>query len=118
MISFFLFPCKSTFKVDVHSIFNSLLHCGHFIFSSSLITIDNSSKHPCSVKPRRKYSCPPSTKQLLQLHSLKSWVYSLDKKQILQCYGKSDSRPAMEVLDFVNKKWLPYANEQLKQIAA
>lgn len=44
--------------------------------------------------------------------------YSLDKKQILQCYGKSDSRPAMEVLDFVNKKWLPYANEQLKQIAA
>ena len=44
--------------------------------------------------------------------------YSLDKKQILQCYGKSDSKPAVEVLDFVNKKWLPYANEQLKQIAA
>ncbi|MBO5067732.1 MAG: PcfJ domain-containing protein, partial [Clostridia bacterium] len=43
--------------------------------------------------------------------------YSLDKKQILQCYGKSDTRPAVEVLDFVNKKWLPYANEQLKLVA-
>ena len=43
--------------------------------------------------------------------------YSLDKHKVLQCYGNNDTRPANEVLEFVNKKWLPYANRKLKKIA-
>lgn len=44
--------------------------------------------------------------------------YSLKAKKILQCYGEHDHRPDDSVLEFVNKKWLPYANRKLKQIAA
>ncbi len=44
--------------------------------------------------------------------------YSLTNKKILQCYGDHDSRPSEGVLEFVNKKWLPYANRQLKKIQA
>ena len=44
--------------------------------------------------------------------------YSVSKKKILQCYGLSDSRPDQVVLDYVNKKWLPYANKQMKRLAA
>ena len=44
--------------------------------------------------------------------------YSLDKHKILQCYGNNDTRPANEVLEFVNKKWLPYANRKLKKLIA
>lgn len=44
--------------------------------------------------------------------------YSLQSKKILQCYGDHDHKPADDVLEFVNKKWLPYANRKLKQIAA
>lgn len=44
--------------------------------------------------------------------------YSLQSKRILQCYGDNDHRPTDDVLEFVNKKWLPYANRKLKQIAA
>ncbi len=44
--------------------------------------------------------------------------YSLKNKKILQCYGEHDHRPDERVLEFVNKKWLPYANRKLKQIAA
>ncbi len=44
--------------------------------------------------------------------------YSLKSKKILQCYGDHDSKPNDSVLEFVNKKWLPYANRKLKQIAA
>ncbi len=44
--------------------------------------------------------------------------YSLKSKKILQCYGEHDHKPADDVLEFVNKKWLPYANRKLKQIAA
>lgn len=43
--------------------------------------------------------------------------YSLSQHKVLQCYGKHDSRPSDEVLDFVNNKWLPYANRKLKKIA-
>ena len=42
--------------------------------------------------------------------------YSLKNKKVLQCYGDKDSRPSESVLDFVNRKWLPYANRKLKQI--
>lgn len=44
--------------------------------------------------------------------------YSLSKHKVLQCYGNHDSKPSDEVLDFVNKKWLPYANRKLKQLVA
>jgi len=43
--------------------------------------------------------------------------YSLLKKKILQCYGKNNTRPSEQVLNFINKTWLPYANKQLKKIA-
>lgn len=44
--------------------------------------------------------------------------YSLQSKKILQCYGYQDKKPKDDVLDFVNNKWLPYANRKLEQIAA
>ena len=44
--------------------------------------------------------------------------YSLKDKKVLQCYGDHDSRPNENIMQFVNKKWLPYANRKLKQIAA
>lgn len=43
--------------------------------------------------------------------------YSLKQHKVLQCYGDKDSKPDEQVLNFVNKKWLPYANKKLKQIA-
>ncbi len=44
--------------------------------------------------------------------------YSPAQKRILQCYGDHDSKPTEEVINFVHKKWLPYANRKLKQLAA
>ena len=44
--------------------------------------------------------------------------YSLAKKKVLQCYAYHNTKPADEVLYYVNKVWLPYANRALKQIAA
>ena len=44
--------------------------------------------------------------------------YSLKNKKVLQCYGDHDSKPDDCVMEFVNKKWLPYANRKLKQLAA
>lgn len=42
--------------------------------------------------------------------------YSLTNHKILQCYADHDSKPSDEVLDYVNKKWLPYANRKIRQI--
>lgn len=42
--------------------------------------------------------------------------YSPSRKKILQCYGKKDSTPNDTILEFVNKKWLPFANRQLKNL--
>ena len=44
--------------------------------------------------------------------------YSIKKKEILQCYAYDNEKPEDKVLEFVNNKWLPYANHQLEQIAA
>ena len=44
--------------------------------------------------------------------------YSPKTKKILQCYGEHNTKPADNVLDYINKKWLPHAKTQLKQIAA
>lgn len=43
--------------------------------------------------------------------------YSLKDKRILQCYADGNKKPAESVIQYVNKKWLPYANRKLKQIA-
>lgn len=42
--------------------------------------------------------------------------YSLKNKKVLQCYGENDRKPNDSVLEYVNKKWLPFANRQLKKI--
>ena len=42
--------------------------------------------------------------------------YSLSQKKVLQCYGDNDTKPNDSVLEFVNKKWLPFANKQLNKI--
>ncbi len=44
--------------------------------------------------------------------------YSLKNGKVLQCYGDHDTRPSEEVLNFVNRKWLPYAHRKLKTITA
>ena len=44
--------------------------------------------------------------------------YSPSKKTVLQCYGNKNSRPEEEVMNFINKKWLPYANRQIRKLAA
>ena len=44
--------------------------------------------------------------------------YSLKNRKVLQCYGEHDHKPSDDVLHYVNKIWLPYANKKLKQIAA
>lgn len=44
--------------------------------------------------------------------------YSLTSHKVLQCYGDHDSKPSNSVMEFVNKKWLPFANRQLKKIQA
>ena len=44
--------------------------------------------------------------------------YSLENHKILQCYAYNDTKPSSDILHFVNKQWLPYANRKIKQIAA
>lgn len=42
--------------------------------------------------------------------------YSLATQKVLQCYGDHNSIPSQDVLEFVNKKWLPFANRKLNKI--
>lgn len=42
--------------------------------------------------------------------------YSLSQKKVLQCRGNSNQQPNEQVLEFVNNKWLPYANRKLKKL--
>lgn len=44
--------------------------------------------------------------------------YSLKSKKILQCYGYKSKKPDDNVLHYVNKVWLPYANRTIKKLAA
>jgi hypothetical protein len=43
--------------------------------------------------------------------------YSPKSKKVVQCYGEHDSKPNDNVLNYVNKVWLPYANRKLRQLA-
>ena len=43
--------------------------------------------------------------------------YSPKTHKILQCYAEHDSKPNEEILNYVNKTWLPYANRKIKKIA-
>ncbi len=44
--------------------------------------------------------------------------YSIEQHKVLQCYADNDTKPTDKVLEFVNKKWLPYANKKLKSLVA
>ena len=44
--------------------------------------------------------------------------YSLKTHKVLQCYANRNTKPSDDVLHYVNKVWLPYANKHLKQIQA
>ena len=44
--------------------------------------------------------------------------YSLKNNKILQCYGEHNSRPADDVMEYINKTWLPYANRKIKKLVA
>lgn len=44
--------------------------------------------------------------------------YSLKTHKVLQCYASYNKKPDEEIMHYVNKVWLPYANKTLKQIAA
>ena len=37
-------------------------------------------------------------------------------EKALQCYASYNQKPSEEILHYVNKVWLPYANKHLKQI--
>lgn len=42
--------------------------------------------------------------------------YSLSQKKVLQCRGEKNRQPSEQVLEFVNNKWLPYANRKINKI--
>lgn len=44
--------------------------------------------------------------------------YSPESGRILQCYADRNTMPDEDVLKFINKTWLPYANRKLKQMRA
>jgi len=42
--------------------------------------------------------------------------YSVKSKKVLQTYGQKHERPDENVMTFVNKVWLPYANRTIKKL--
>lgn len=42
--------------------------------------------------------------------------YSPTRKTLLQCYAYENTRPEQPALDFINKIWLPYANETVNKM--
>lgn len=44
--------------------------------------------------------------------------YSLRNHKIVQCYGEHGHKPSEDILHYVNKIWLPYANRTIKKLAA
>lgn len=44
--------------------------------------------------------------------------YSIKGKKVLQCYAKGNTKPTDDVMNYINKIWLPYANKKIRKIAA
>ena len=44
--------------------------------------------------------------------------YSLSTHRVLQCYASHNQTPSEEVMHYVNKVWLPYANREIKKLTA
>ncbi len=44
--------------------------------------------------------------------------YSLSNHKVLQSYGDHDSKPDENVINYINKIWLPYANKKIKSLVA
>ena len=44
--------------------------------------------------------------------------YSPSKKSVLQCYADHNATPDETIMKFVKKKWLPFANKQIRMMAA
>ena len=44
--------------------------------------------------------------------------YSPKMKRVLQCYADHNARPNQQIMNFVEKQWLPFANRQIKKLAA
>ena len=44
--------------------------------------------------------------------------YSVARHTVVQCYGENNRRPNESVMQFVNEKWLPYANRKIQKLAA
>ena len=44
--------------------------------------------------------------------------YSPKMKRVLQCYADHNARPNEQIMNFVEKQWLPFANKQIKKLAA
>ncbi len=44
--------------------------------------------------------------------------FSIEQHKVLQCYGCDDTPPNDNVLHFVNKQWMPFANRQIKKLLA
>ena len=44
--------------------------------------------------------------------------YSPKMKRVLQCYADHNARPNEQIMHFVEKQWLPFANRQIKKLAA
>jgi len=42
--------------------------------------------------------------------------YSPKNKKVLQCYGINNTKPEDNVLTYINKVWLPYANRKIKKL--
>lgn len=42
--------------------------------------------------------------------------YSPKNKKVLQCYGMNNTKPEDNVLTYINKVWLPYANRKIKKL--
>ena len=64
----------------------------------------------CDLVPQRLKAQPDTP--------LVTVEYSLHTHKILQCYGEHDHKPSDDILHYVNKVWLPYANKTIKKLAA
>ena len=42
--------------------------------------------------------------------------YSLVNHKVLQCYADHDRKPSDEILNYVKRKWLPYANRKISKL--